>query len=163
VLWDKTSKSSHIDEFKADFASVPNSGMPLDRFHEGNAEFVRGVFPVLDAAGNKVGAIFVVHDITSFYASMRRNEAIFAVCTALGVLIGTGIFLFMLSRLVFRRIERIIRVATRVVGGDHGTEIEVSSEDEVGQLEQLFEQFRQVFVFVLTQATESAEKELEPK
>jgi len=66
------------------------------------------------------------------------------------VLMGTGIFLLMLSRLVFQRLERIIQVATRVVGGDLGTEIKVSSDDEVGQLEQLFEQFRQVFVYVLS-------------
>jgi HAMP domain-containing protein len=163
VVWDKTSKSDRICNFKGDLGTVPVSGMALDRFHEGNAEFVRGVFPVQDAAGNKVGAIFVVHDISSYYGSMRRNETIFAVSTAVAVLIGTGIFLFMLSRLIFQRLERIIQIATRVVGGDHGTEIKVSSDDEVGQLEQLFEQFRQVFVFVLSQVTELTPKDLEPK
>jgi HAMP domain-containing protein len=163
VLWDKTSKSGRISEFKGDLSAVPATGMTLDRFHEGNAELVRGVFPIQDVAGNKVGAIFVVHDITSFYASMRRNEIIFAISTAVGVLVGTGIFLFMLSRLVFQRLERIIQVATRVVGGDHGTEIKVSSDDEVGQLEHLFEQFRQVFVFVLSQVSEPVHEELETK
>jgi HAMP domain-containing protein len=154
VMGDKTSNFDRIFDFKGDLSAVPANGEALERYHEGKSEFVRGVFPIQDVAGNRVGAIFVVRDITNFYLSMQHTEIIFAVSTAVAVLIGTGIFLFMLSRLVFQRLERIIRVATRVVGGDHGTEIQVSSDDEVGQLEQLFEQFRQVFVYVLSSVTE---------
>ena len=62
--------------------------------------------------------------------------------------------LMLLDRLVFRRLQRIIRVATRVVGGDYDSEIQVSSKDEVGELEQLFEQFRQVFVDLLRHSEE---------
>ena len=46
----------------------------------------------------------------------------------------------------------------RVVGGDFKTEIKVSSDDEVGQLEGLFEQFRRVFVDVLKDLPEFQEK-----
>jgi len=46
----------------------------------------------------------------------------------------------------------------RVVGGDFQTEIKVSSDDEVGQLEGLFEQFRRVFVDVLKDLPEFQEK-----
>jgi HAMP domain-containing protein len=89
---------------------------------------------------------------------MQHTELIFAVSTVVAVLIGTGIFLLMLSRLVFDRLERIIKIATSVVGGDFGTEIQVRSNDEVGQLEQLFEQFRQVFVDVLSHVPELQQK-----
>jgi HAMP domain-containing protein len=58
--------------------------------------------------------------------------------------------LMLLNRLVFRRLEHIIRIATRVVGGDYESEIRVSSHDEVGEFELLFEQFRSVFVTLLT-------------
>jgi hypothetical protein len=37
-----------------------------------------------------------------------------------------------------------------VVGGDYESEIRVSSHDEVGEFELLFEQFRSVFVTLLT-------------
>jgi HAMP domain-containing protein len=57
--------------------------------------------------------------------------------------------LVLLNNLVFRRLHHIIKVATRVVGGDYESEIRVGSDDEVGQLEQLFEQFRRVFVDLL--------------
>ena len=158
VMGDKTSNSDRVFDFKGDLRAVPANGEALESFHEGKSEFVRGVFPIQDVAGNRVGAIFVVRDITNFYLSMQRTEMIFAVSTVVAVLIGTGIFLLMLSRLIFQRLERIIRVATRVVGGDHGTEIQVSSDDEVGQLEGLFEQFRQVFVFVLSNVPELESK-----
>jgi HAMP domain-containing protein len=158
VVWDKTSSSDRICEFKGDLSAVPRNGKALERFREGNSVFVRGVFPIQDAAGNNVGAIFVVRDISTFYHAMRRSETIFAVSTIVAVLIGTGIFLLMLHRLVFARLERVVRMATRVVGGDYGTEIEVSSDDEVGQLERLFEQFRQVFVDVLSHVPELQSK-----
>jgi HAMP domain-containing protein len=66
----------------------------------------------------------------------------------------------LLTRLVFRRLDHIVMVATRVVGGDYKTEIRVSSDDEVGQFEQLFEQFRQVFVDVLNHVPELQEQKL---
>jgi HAMP domain-containing protein len=154
VIWDKTSESARFFDFNGDLGTLPGTGKVLGRFHKGSSEFVRGVFPIQDFAGNRVGAIFVVRDITSLYLSMQRTEMIFAISTVVGVLIGTCIFLLMLRRLVFQRLERIIQTATRVVGGDHETEIKVSSDDEVGQLEQLFEQFRQVFVYVLAQVRE---------
>lgn len=158
VVWDKTSKSDRIFEFKTNLSSLPSTGKALDRFHEGNSEFVRGVFPIQDVEGNRVGAIFVVRDITSFYRSMQHTEIIFAVSIVIAVLAGMVMFILMLNRLVFQRLQRIIQVATRVVGGDHETEIAVTSDDEVGHIEQLFEQFRQVFVYVLSHVDE-----LEPR
>lgn len=64
----------------------------------------------------------------------------------------------LLNSLVFRRLEGVIVVATRVVGGDYETEIHVGSDDEVGQFEQLFEQFRRVFVDALAHVVELQEK-----
>lgn len=158
VAWDKTSNSGRIFDFKGDLSALPSAGQALDRYHEGNSEYVRGVFPIQDVAGDRVGAIFVVRDITSFYQSMRRTEIMIAVLAVVAALLFTAGFVFMLSRLIFGRLERIIKEATRVAGGDYGTEIKVSSDDEVGQLEQLFEQFRQVFMDVLSYVPGSQEK-----
>ncbi|HEY5957448.1 MAG TPA: HAMP domain-containing protein, partial [Polyangiaceae bacterium] len=49
-------------------------------------------------------------------------------------------------RLVFRRLDAISRVATRVVGGDFETPIRVGPRDEIGKFEELLEQFRGVVV-----------------
>jgi len=158
VVADKTTASDSIIRFDGDLSAVPDQGKVLERFQEGNSVFVRGIFPIRDAAGNTVGAMFVVRDISSFYLAMRRTRAILVILTVAVLTLGMLFVLTLLTRLVFRRLEHIIVVATRVVGGDYESEIQVSSDDEVGQFEQLFEQFRRVFVDVMAHVPELQEK-----
>lgn len=158
VVADKTTASDSIIRFEGDLAAVPEQGKVLERFRTGNSVFVRGIFPIHDAAGNTVGAMFVVRDISSFYLAMRHTTNVLVGVTVAALAIGTMFILTLLNRLVFRRLEHIISVATRVVGGDYQTEIQVTSDDEVGQFEQLFEQFRQVFIDVLAHVPELQEQ-----
>jgi len=158
VVADKTTASDSIIRFDRDLAAVPDQGKVLERFQEGNSVLVRGIFPIRDAAGNTVGAMFVVRDISGFYLAMRRTQNILIILTVAALALGILLVLTLLTRLVFRRLENIILVATRVVGGDYESEIQVTSDDEVGQFEQLFEQFRRVFVDVLSHVPELQEK-----
>jgi len=158
VVADKTTNSDNLMKFDGDLTAIPEQGKVLERFKNGNSVFVRGIFPIRDAAGNTVGAMFVVHDISSFYLSMWHTQNILVILTVLALALGTSLVLTLLNSLVFRRLEQIIVVATRVVGGDYETEIHVSSDDEVGQFEQLFEQFRHVFVDVLAHVPELQER-----
>jgi len=158
LILDTTSTSNDIFKFDGDISAIANQGTVLERYRSGDSVFVRGIFPIQDAAGNHVGAIFVVRDISSFYFAMRQTQMIFATLIVVGILLGTIVFLAMLNRMIFRRLDHMIEVATRVVGGDYGTEIQITSDDEVGQFEQLFEQFRRVFVDVLSHIPELQEK-----
>jgi histidine kinase family protein len=164
VVADKTTANDSIIQFQEDLTAVPAQGRVLEYFRDGNSVLVRGIFPIHDAAGNTVGAMFVVRDISGFYLAMRRTQNVFVVLTVLSLTVGIFLVLTLLNRLVFRRLEHIIVVATRVVGGDYESEIKVSSDDEVGQFEQLFEQFRRVFVDLLRHVPEFQEKpELQEK
>jgi len=154
VVADKTTAGDNIFGFQGDLAAVPEQGKVLERFQDGSSVFVRGIFPVRDAAGNTVGAMFVVRDISSFYLAMRRTQRVLVLLTIVALALGTVLVLTLLTRLIFRRLDHIVVVATRVVGGDYKSEIHVSSDDEVGQFEQLFEQFRRVFVDVLEHVPE---------
>lgn len=154
VVADKTLADDSIFRFHGDLSSLPERGTVIERVQSGNSVFVRGLFPVYDAAGNPVGAMFVVHDISSFYLAMRQTQNILVVVTVASLVLGMFLVLTLLTRLVFRRLDRIIVVATRVVGGDYNSEIAVSADDEVGQFERLFEQFRRVFVDVLAHIPE---------
>lgn len=158
VVADKTTPTDRIIQFHGDLASVPARGEVLERFRDGDSVFVRGIFPIHDAAGNTVGAMFVVRDISAFYRSMVRTRNILVLVTVVALALGIFLVLALLNRLVFRRLDHIIVVATRVVGGDYETEIRVSSDDEVGQFEQLFEQFRRVFLDLMAHVPELQEK-----
>lgn len=158
VVADKTTANDQIIAFHGDLSAVPAQGTVLERLQQGNSVLVRGIFPIRDAAGNTVGAMFVVRDISSFYLAMQKTQKILVLLTAIALAIGTILVLTLLNRLVFRRLEHIIVVATRVVGGDYDTEIQISSDDEVGQFESLFEQFRRVFVDALSHIPEMQAK-----
>ncbi len=158
VVADKTSDTDSILRFQGELSHLPAQGQVLERFQQGDSVFVRGLFPIYDAAGHTVGAMFVVRDISSFYLAMRHTRNVLVVVTIAALALGILLVLAMLNRLVIRRLEHIIRVATRVVGGDYQTEIEVNSHDEVGELELLFEQFRRVFVDLLSNVPELQER-----
>lgn len=163
VVADNTTDSDRIIQFDGDLSAVPADGKVLERFQQGSSVFVRGIFPIHDAAGNTVGAMFVVRDISGFYLAMRHTQDVLVGLTVVALALGGLLILLLLNRLVFRRLDHIISVATRVVGGDYSTEIRVSSDDEVGQFERLFEQFRRVFVDVLAHVPEFQDRELQEK
>jgi len=133
-------------------------GQVLERFDAGDSVYVRGLFPIYDVSHNTVGAMFVVRDISGVYVSMRNTQRTLVGLSVIGLVLGCGLVMVMLNRLVFGRLQHIIRIATRVVGGDFETEIPVDSDDEIGQFEQLFDQFRRVFVNVLSEMSELQEK-----
>jgi HAMP domain-containing protein len=158
VIADNTSTTDGIIQFQGDLAAVAGRGRVLDRFTDGDAVFVRGIFPVFDAANNTVGAMFVVRDISGIYLSMRNTQNLLVGLSVAALLFGALLVLTLLNRLVFRRLTHIIVVATRVVGGDFESKIQVKSNDEIGQFEQLFEQFRCIFVDLLASVPELQER-----
>lgn len=158
VIADKTSASDSIIQFQGDLATLSGKGRVLERFNDGNAVFVRGIFPISDAANNTVGAMFVVRDISGVYLSMRKTQNLLVLLSVVALLLGAFLIVTLLSRLVFRRLDHIILIATRVVGGDFESEIQVGTSDEIGRFEQLFEQFRRVFIDLMASMPEFQER-----
>ena len=154
VVADKTTANDDIIQFHGELASVPAQGKVLESFNQGDSVFVRGMFPIRDAANRTVGAMFVVRDISSVHLAMRNTQNILVFLSVAAQLFLAVLVLTMLSHLVFRRLKKIIVVATRVVGGDFESAIQVGSNDEIGQFERLFEQFRCVFVDLLSHVPE---------
>jgi len=149
VVADRTTSTDDILRYSDDLAGVGESGAVLERTQREGEVFVRGLFPIRDAANRTVGGMFVVRNVTNAFTQLIRirNNLFLVIVAAMGV---CGLLLLlMLGRMIFRRLDSIIGVATRVVGGDFNSQIHVSSEDEIGQFEQLFEQFRVVFVNLL--------------
>jgi methyl-accepting chemotaxis protein len=154
VVADRTTNSDAIIRFQGDLSSIAGQGKVLERYEEANSVFVRGIFPIRDASGKTVGAMFVIRNISEFYLAMQHTQRVLVFLTVVALTFGMLLVLTLLNRLVFRRLEHIIHVATRVVGGDYQSEIRANSNDEVGEFELLFEQFRCVFVSLLASVSD---------
>ncbi len=135
--------------FQGYIDEVPEDGQVLDQVSSGGEMHVRGIFPMHDSAGNESAAVFVMHDITDAYKNMAgmRNKAIAFIVILMVVILLVIVFMF--NQLIIKRLNRVIDITNRVVGGDFYTAIEPSANDEIGKFESLFEQFRQVFVSVI--------------
>jgi hypothetical protein len=141
VVVDTTTFTEGIIDFDGDVEAIPDTGVVLDEIDRGDRGYVRGIFPVRDAASRKVGGLFVLHDFTRHRAAMAASRvqtfvsfvAIAVACTAL---VGIAIHLVVFRRL--GRLRRELEEHADDVGLPPGRVVQLESEDELGRLEALF-------------------------
>ena len=146
-----TSTDESLLKYDGKIEDIPEMGKIIGEIKQGDSIFIKGIFPIYDVSKHKVGGVFVLHNITDIYMGMKasqRSTIIFIIFQAIVICIILVIILF---QLVFKRLASMMDKATRVVGGDYYTKIVPKSNDEVGQFESLFDQFRAVFVDMLEQ------------
>ncbi len=107
---------------------------------------IHGVFPVTDDAGEPIGVMYLIEDISD-----QANAALAAMLQTLGVIattlvIATVMIGGMLDTLVFKRIEVMIGamedISTRIAGGDFTAHYQPSGRgDEIGRFEEFFAKF----------------------
>ena len=146
LVFGKTIEPQPTDPYEKDLQNLPVAGRLLGRASIDGKTLVRGVFPLYDAAGRAIGGIFVQHDITALYQGMKRVQNLAILFLVVLTLLLSLTMAAVLNRLVFARLKRTMDIVTRVVGGEFSQRIVPTSADEVGHLEELFEQFRTIFV-----------------
>jgi hypothetical protein len=91
VLVDTTSFAQGIADFQGSVDDIPAGGRMLDKREDRAAAWIRGVFPVRDAAGRRVGALFILHDFSeehaAFVAGRARGLFIVLAVAAIGVVL----------------------------------------------------------------------------
>ncbi len=141
VVVDTTTFTEGIIDFQGEIEAIPDRGLALDEVQEGDRAFVRGIFPVRDATGRKVGGLFVLHDFTAHHGAMRASVLqAFLVLLALG-LASAAVMIASVHFLLFRRLERLRRALearAAETGLPRGRLIQLRTEDEIGRLEALF-------------------------
>lgn len=145
--------------YERELQGLPANGRLLERSELGGKTFVNGVFPLYDAADTAIGGIFVRHDITGLHQGMKRVQYLAIVALVALVVVLSLVIGFVLNRLVFVRLSRTMDIVTRVVGGEFSKQIVPASTDEVGRLEELFEQFRTIFVSVVDDLSKAGNEE----
>ncbi len=141
VVVDTTTFTEGIIDYAGDPEAVPDRGLALGEALRGERAYVRGIFPVRDAAGRKVGGLFVLHDFTRHHAALRAG-----LLQSLLVLLGlgattAGAVVLLLHRFVFVRLGRLRRALEDHAGAEAlppSRLVELESEDELGRLEALF-------------------------
>jgi hypothetical protein len=140
VVVDTTTFTDGIVDYAADLESVPDEGLLVERIERGGRTLVRGVFPVRDVDGRRVGALFALHDVTGIAAaasSGRRDGLLGALAAAA---LAAAVLGFALERRVFARIAvaraRLEAWAARGKG-PHPDSPRFHSADDLGKLELL--------------------------
>jgi HAMP domain-containing protein len=156
VLAKNTSDDASIFKYDKTIQGIPTTGEQLGLVTKGETRYARAVLPLDDASGKRVGGVFVLTEVTEMYrhATQTRNRALGFIVTLNLVVSVCLVLLFQV--LIVRRLDRLIVVATRVVGGEYQTRIESTSKDEIGRFEKLFDQFREVFVSVVEEINKPA-------
>lgn len=141
VVVDTTTFTEGIVDYEGDLEALPDDGASLGEELRGDRALMRGIFPIRDAAGRKVGGLFVLHDVTVQHEAARAAAVRFyLVLVGLGalvaVLVGAALHLLVFRRL--RRLERRLEARAAAEGLPPARLVQVS-DDEVTRVEALLE------------------------
>ena len=141
VVVNTTTFTDGIIDYSGDVEVIPDRGQTLGEVVRGERAYVRGIFPVRDAAGRKVGGLFVLHDFTRHHGALRAG----LVQTSLALLTlgaaAAALVALLVHQLVFARLARL-RLALEARAREEGLPpsriVEHESDDELGRLEAIF-------------------------
>jgi hypothetical protein len=141
VVVDTTTFTEGIIDFDGDVEALPDGGRTLDEIQRGDRSYIRGIFPVRDAAGRKVGGLFVLHDFTRQHAAVdaARLQTLLALVTiaiACAAAVAWAAHLLVFARL--RRLREDLEARADEAHLPLGRLVQLESEDEIGRLEALF-------------------------
>jgi hypothetical protein len=118
VVVDTTIFNLGITDFQGDLTGVPDRGRTLEEIIVDEKAWIRGIFPIRDAAARKVGGLFVLHDFSSMHRAVRAGViqtlfvmVAFALATALALaLVVRGSVFTRLTKLQ-ARLEKAVDAA----------------------------------------------------
>jgi hypothetical protein len=141
VVADATSLADGLLAFDGDLSAVPDRGLPLGEEHRSGRTYLRGVFPLSDAAGRRVGGLFVLHDFTDSHQAVRAGRIdAYLVLLAIAGVAAVGVAL-LVHLILFRRVHAMRLRLERLASGWAPSQRRVPMEatDDLGRLEALYE------------------------
>lgn len=133
-----------IAQFEGDVGRLPETGRFLGETERSGRVFIRGAFPIADAAGHRVAALFVVHDFTAHHLAVRGGRRRAYEILLLLALAATVSTVVLARQLIFVRLTGLReRLERRVAGGPpRGGSGEPASRDDLDRIEALFDRAR---------------------
>jgi HAMP domain-containing protein len=135
------STAAQAPPLPASLEDGPEAGAPLEGPHAGGRAVARGLVPVRDAAGRRVGAVVVDHDITALHDALEKERAGVLLTLAGAAAVMTLFLPWLVQRLVFARLRRLAEAmeahGARLAGGDYDAAPpdRAPPADEIGRFE----------------------------
>lgn len=145
VLVDGTA-DDRILAIQGSIEDLPEDGAVLGIVEDDRSSRMRGAVPVRDAAGQRVGALVVLRDVTSIRHLVERQR-LWMLVVVLATAPAAALLLYLLlHRLVFRRLSlmtaRMLDATSRLsTGEDVRLESTGPARDEIGNFEAFFGHF----------------------
>ncbi len=98
--------------------------------------FVHLVVPV-EVGGRILGAVYMLSSLEGVYATLADIRTMLMTATGIALAIAASLSL-LLARTITHPIARLTRSARRMAQGDFKTDLQVKSDDEIGQLGDMF-------------------------
>jgi Double sensory domain of two-component sensor kinase len=139
LVVDTSDFTDGVAAFDGDVDRLPEAGRFLGATERAGRAFTRGVFPIDDAGGHRVAALYVVHDLTAQFEAMHVVRArAFAILLALGLL-AAAVAVALARLLVFRRLSTLRALMERRVDGGppSGAAGRMSHRDDLDRIEGL--------------------------
>jgi HAMP domain-containing protein len=147
VAVDSTSADVPVLGTAADVLDVPDGGRSLASVEVGDKLYVRGVVPVRDVEGHKVGGLFVLHDVSAVRERARSDRNREMLLTSLAALAVLAVIIGLVEWLVLRRLAGMSKAmedaSMRLAGGDYdvAANIPPGADDEIGHFERFLSGF----------------------
>jgi HAMP domain-containing protein len=151
VVVNATMPAEEVSGFEGDASSIPDHGLFLAEEARGEKTLVRGIVPVKDAAGRRVGGLIVLHDITAMRDTMHAaRRGLYLAVIAITVVFGVFL-LALVDRTVLRRVDGLRKsmdgLTGRLTAGDRDLPPpQAIAQDEVGRTEDALGRFVQAVV-----------------
>jgi hypothetical protein len=146
VVVDTTIFNLGIADYQGDLSELQEAGKELEEIVIEDRAWIRGIFPLKDAAGRKVGGLFVLHDFTGPHRAIHTAKLRTLFVMVAFALLTAAALMLAVRTLVFRRVamlgDRLERMADEA-GVPPERVIHLGARDKLVRLEALYERLLQ--------------------
>ena len=114
-------------------------------------------YPIKAQDGSSLGAVFVRADVSSINSFMRQSRLICVQAIAIALIV-TVLLSFLLARSITEPINDVTKTVEKMSTGDFSTEVAVKSDDEIGQLAEMFNILREKLDTTITEINNEKNK-----
>ncbi len=172
VLVDQTFKDDKLIKINKKIEDISDEGIILEQITKDSSVYVRGIFPLYDAAKRKVGGVFVIKNITKIYnktQSLKYQAIFFLLIFTLICLVVSYFMSNSISNSIIRPIkdavDQIKGISDQVVTGsqqisESSQKLASSASEQASSLEETSASLEEISAMIQSNSDSSIEADL---